>query len=549
MFNPNWMEVLILLGMIGGIAAIAAYLIQRIFVWNKPQDRSLRHIRKHALWTGIIAWALSSLAGAAQAGILTPTQLGVSNSPWHALPWFAIVAPAVAALAVHAVGQTTWPAPKSARRTAVLQYRQIRDYVDPALGWTVLGVFALTAGALVFLFFAPEFSASPAAITTDVGVPGKLHNGRAPGYVLATALATGLAVLAGGTLLVMRLIASRRSLEALGPEQNTTLRVIGMNRLLRVSATVASGFVAVAGNFLFHPAPGSQATSWINWLGVTNVAVLLVMLYWKPPVLKESTAPGAEDHQGFLPTPTTNLLFGDGPSAAKLSDSAPMAAAIAGILGGLAGLPSTPWFGWLGPLTVALVFVLLTYLGMEWLLRRNYATSGTPRTPLKAAVPKTLPAAIFVACLGLLPALVAVDSISQGGMYDWSGFGAASAHNLVPLLCAAAILCVGAAAAASVFSRPGLIGADPLLDRTLRRRALFRILRTVAGGLFAVLAVILLNLATAPHSDPGSGLGLVGAVCMLAAVILCFYPLKNLTPAGFMPSAGAQAHRSIGSGR
>ena len=549
MFKPNWMEVLILLGMFGVIAAIAAYLIQRLFFWNKSHDRSLGHIRKHALWTGIIAWALSSLAGAAQAGIVTPALSDVLGSPWDILPWFAIVAPAVAALVVHAIGQATWPAPKSARRTAVLQYRRIRDYVEPALGWTVLGVFALTAGVLAFLFFVPGFSASPAGIITDAGVPGMIHKGRVPGYVLATALATGLAVLAGGTLLVMRLIASRRSLESLSAEQNTTLRIIGMNRLLRVSATVASGFVAVAGNFLFQPAPGSQTASWTNWLGVANVAVLLVMLYWKPPALKESTAPGVGGHQDTGPGPATSLLLGDGPAAARLTNSTPMAAAIAGILGGLAGLLLTPWFGWLGPLALALVFVLLAHWGMEWLLRRNYATPGTPRTPLKAAVPTTLPVAILVACLGLAPALVAVNSISQGGMYDWRGFAGASAHNVVPLLCAAAILCVGSAAAASVLSRPGLISADPLLDRTLRRRALFRILRTVAGGLFAVLGGILLNLATAPRSNPGSGLGLVGAACMLAAVVLCFYPLKGLTPAAFMPPAGAKAHRTTGSGR
>lgn len=540
MLAPNWMEALILAGTVGVVAAVATYLAMRLFVWNKAAAKSLEHIRKHALWTGIIAWALSSLAGAARAGIYDPGQ--VQNNPWAAVPWIALIAPVVAVVGVHALGQASWPAPKSAKRVAVLEYRRVRDYVQPALGCMVLGVFAVTAAVLPFVFLAPGFISANGVILGDAGQSLLTRHGRVPGYVLASALTLALGLLVTGTLLVMRLIASRRSLEALSPEQNTTLRAIGMNRLLRVSATVASGLAAIAGNYLSQPRPDSAVTSWVNWLGILNALVLVAMLLWKPPFLDTPT-----DDAGY------NTLFGiktsarpdsgDGPAAAKLSNAAGVAAPLAGALGLLAGMLTTAWFGWLGPLTLLLVFVLLSHLGLELLLRNNYATPGTTRTRLKAAVPRGLLTSAAITGIALIPALVATAGITRGGLYDWPGFGASSPHFLVPLICVLAILGAAAGATVVVIRRPGLNDAPELLDRTLRRRSLFRIARTATGGLLAILAAALFNLGTAPTQggqSVDSSLAIVGAACIVAAVTLCFYPVKAFTPADFMPRA-AQA--------
>ena len=537
MFGINWMEMLVLVGIFGIGAAVAVYLFLRLFVWTKGQSKSLEYIRRHAYWTGLIAWAFSSLTGANRAGIYDPGQF--HQTDWSTIPWVAILGPVVAVIAVHAIGQSTWPAPKSSRRKAMLEFRRTRDYIDSSLGWTVAGIFTLTAGAIAFLFFAPGFVSAQSVILGESGQSIQTEFGRAPGYVLATALGVGFLLLAIGTALVMRLIASRRSLEHLTPEQNKTLRSIGMNRLLRVSATVASGLGAIAGNYLMQPAPDSTATSWTNWLAIVNMVVLIVMLFWKPPFL-DSETDDAGYNSLFNTGRSVETSAGDGPAAAKLSNTTGVTAPIAGTLGLLVGLLTIPWFGWLGPLTLGLVFVLLSHLGLELLLMKNYATPGTARTPLKAAIPTTLLVATAVGGLGLVPMLIMVSSINKGGTYDWPGFTGSSPHFLIPLLCAVALVIAGVASAVLAFRRPGLSNASPLLDRTLRRRSLFRICRTVGGGLFALLAAASLNIGTQPTlsgESANSIFGILGAFCLVVAATLCFYPVRDFTPADFMPSA------------
>ena len=114
MFGINWMEKLLVLGTAGMGIAVATYFILRVFVWTKGQSKSLDYIRRHAYWTGLIAWAVSSLSAAGQAGLYHYGQMYATRDPWASIPWAALFIPAAAVIAVHAIGQATWPAPKSA---------------------------------------------------------------------------------------------------------------------------------------------------------------------------------------------------------------------------------------------------------------------------------------------------------------------------------------------------------------------------------------------------------------------------------------------------
>ncbi|MDD0859208.1 hypothetical protein NHF46_18730 [Arthrobacter alpinus] len=191
----------------------------------------------------------------------------------------------VAIVAVHAIGQSTWPTPKSPRRVAVLEFRRTRDYIEPALGWAVAGIFALTAATLSWLFFAPDSSPLPASSSARVVNRFRPSTDARPDMSSPRHWVLDFFFSPSVLFLVMRLIASRRSLENLTLEQNNTLRTIGMNRLLRVSATVASGLAAIAGNYLSQPAPDSTTSSWVNWLAIVNMLALIAMLFWKPPFL------------------------------------------------------------------------------------------------------------------------------------------------------------------------------------------------------------------------------------------------------------------------
>lgn len=547
MFGINWMELLVLVGTIGVGAAVVVYLALRMFVWSKAESKSLEHIRKHALWTGIIAWAFSSLTGASRAGLYSPKQSAAPFDPavlhpvdpWSTIPFLWLIIPVVAVILVHLVGQLSWPAPKSAKRVAVLEFRQVRDYVQPALGWTVLGIFLLAGGALTWLSFAPAFP-NRASGQTSQGLFQLPLDGRIPGWMLATALGASLTILAAGTVLATRLISSRRSLEALTPEQNKTLRIIGMNRLLRVSATVASGLAAIAGNYLAQPAPDSTATSWVNWLGIVNAAVLIAMLFWKPPFL-DSPTNDAGYNVLYVPGASTAFASDDGPAAAKLTNSASAAVLPAVIVGAAVGYAMHGLFGLTGIVAVATLFVLLAHLALEFVLRRNYATPGSPRSKVRVFLPWPMYFVFAVATIGLVLALMNAHRVAASGSPNaWDGLDAPAAMYWIPGIAALAVLTVGLTVMWFVLSRPGLGNAPSALDRTLRRRSLFRIARTVTGSWFAILGVLLIMVPVAPHSNPlmpRFESGAFAALCLVIAVLVAFYPMRAFTPADFKPAA------------
>lgn len=547
MFAPNLTELLLLIGTVGVIGTILVYLYVRLVRWAPRQGQSLEHVRKHALWTGVIAWALSSVGGANRAGLIPAGPIAdpahpaaaIPLNPWDTIQFTSLFGPIAAVLLVHLIGQLTWPAPKSSRRVAVLEFRRVRDFVEPALGWTVLGIFTLSAAAVAWLAFAPGFPAVDAQAFPDGSTHGPI-DGRVPGWILATALGAALFTLALGTSGVMRLIASRRSLEALDHGQNSTLRVIGMNRLLRVSATMASGIGAIAGNFLFQPSPETPT----NWLAIATIAAAIAMFLWKPPFL-DSEAPDAAYDTLFGNKSGQRLPHDDGPAAARLVDSGTPAVVMAALVGTLTGTTLITWLGWLAPVLIGIIFIMLTYTGLEFLLRRNYATPGRPRTRLEKALPWPMCAALAISAAGLAMALslaLRAANAGLGASEGWNGQGGPASFVLVPFCCAMAVLVVGALAALLVIRRPGLEKATVELDNALRRRSLFRISRTVAAGWFAILAALLLVVPydTNPHPlAVQPNLPIFGALCIVLAALALIYPVRAFTPNQFLASGVA----------
>ncbi|MDQ0824831.1 hypothetical protein QFZ60_001004 [Arthrobacter sp. B2I5] len=265
------------------VLAGGVYFLLRSLIRGGSGSDRVAIASRHAFWVGLVGWLVSSLLPAANAGILpmSPTGTAPANIP-TALAW-----PVLGCLAVHALGQLSYP-----RDALTLQQsenpRRVRDLLPRRLGWTVLAVFGGSAAQILWTSTLPGFAPLPYESRPDDGggystVGG---DGRIPGAELAGYLGGALLVLAAGTLVVLVLITRRRALAGLTSIQDGLLRTITMNRLLRTVATVASGLAAIAGNHAARPDPAFGATSWLNPAGALNLAVLLLMLAWAPPKLE-----------------------------------------------------------------------------------------------------------------------------------------------------------------------------------------------------------------------------------------------------------------------
>ncbi|MFE4198318.1 hypothetical protein ACFRJ9_20925 [Paenarthrobacter sp. NPDC056912] len=524
---------LLLLGPVVG--AVIVYLFLRMQVWSKPQAES---VASHGLWVGIIGWMASSLQGAMNTGILTVNPTGPSAPTASGQIAGALAWPILACLTVHALGQLSYPAPKAPRRYAELTVRRIRDFLPRKLAWTTAAVFVFAALVIAWVAalpgHTPVLPTPPGqAPPSDNGYRGQGQEGRIPGWELAAWLGGALVVLAAGTLLVLVFIARRRQLETLNGDDNRALRSIATNRLLRTVATIAAGLASIAGNFAAQPAPGAMwQSSWFNYVGIVNMAVLLVMWWWRVPQLPSLVnAQKATSAGSIRADPQTH-------GAVRLTLST---GAALGVVGGLAGLA-----GWVSfmfvpgpvlrpialPAAVAIVaaLVLLAITCGELLLARNYGTANAPIHWPGQPVSRGLLS--FAAGSGLVfAAVVTVTAIGQRlllpAMPSWPGI---IAMSLV-------VAFAGSLAVLAARRRHGITESDGHqgLDAALRAITMYRIVRMLAAYCLGQAAAVLLTSAEAwgtlfPAFDrigPSPAI-MAGAILAAVAGIVAITPVRSL---------------------
>ncbi|MCT9869328.1 hypothetical protein [Paenarthrobacter aurescens] len=518
------------------VGAIIVYLFLRMQVWSKPDAQS---VASHGLWVGIIGWMASSLQGAMSAGIIRANPLG-SSAPAtpdqiaNALAW-----PIVASLAVHALGQLSYPAPKAPRRYAELKVRRIGDFLPRKLAWTTAAIFGYAALAIAWIAALPAHAPVPPTPPgleppVDNGYMGQGQDGRIPGLELALWLGGSLLVLAMGTWLVLLLIARRRQLETLDGDDNRTLRTIATNRLLRTVATIAAGLATVAGNFASQPAPGVMwQSSWFNVLGLINMVLLLMMWWWRvpelPSLLKATKTTSAATLRA---DPRTHR-------AARLSIS--IGAAL-GMLGGLALvagfaailLPGRPPETWAFPSMVGLVAVVLlaAIAAGELLTAKNYGSSDAPKEWPRQPVSKGL----LSFAIGSSLVLAVAVAFAVAGEVQPFGPKVWPAAVLVSVVVALA----GAGAILAVRRRRGIreTGGNAGLDTALRAISMYRIVRTLAAYCLGQAAVLLISTgnawygvfpsASGPDPIGPSPLPTIGMVLAVIAVIVAVTPVRSL---------------------
>lgn len=516
------------------IGALLVYLFLRVQVWSRPDARS---VESHGLWVGIIGWMASSLQGAMSAGVIRANP-GAPNAPYAsedvlvALAW-----PIAATLAVHTLGQLSYPAPKAPRRYAELTVRRIRDLLPRKLAWTTTVIFAYAAVVIALVATQPAYSAvlpapAPRSPEGTTVYTGQGQDGRIAGSELAWWLGGALTVLAAGTWLVLVLIARRRQLETLDSDDNRGLRTIAANRLLRTVSTIAAGLAGIAGNFAALPAPGTTwQSSWFNVLGLVNMAVLLVMWWWrvpKLPSLQESRKPMSGN--ALRADPRTH-------AAAKLSIS--LGAAL-GLVGALPLLTLGLWFGYfsthtqgtLGPAIVASVttaLILFVIIGGELLIARNYGDPEARQHRPQQAVSRGLLtfAIVSAAVFALAMALTGTGQSMLVATPSWPS----------TLLLTCGVGLVGAAAILAARRRRAVPEGDGELglDAALRAITTYRIVRTLAAYLLAQAGLLLLvnveaweALFPAFERIAPSPSTIIGAVLLALAVVAAVTPVRSL---------------------
>lgn len=494
---------------------------------------------QHALWVGVIGWMASSLQGAIgiiPAGRTTNPVTGpFLVTPETIIP--ALAWPILGVLGIHALGQVSYPRPKRLRRKASLHLRKIRDFLPRPLAWTTLAIFA---AASVFIAwtgtlraYAPlpygSLGKDPEGFRTIGG------DGRIAGIELAVWLGAAMVVLAAGTWAVLLLISRRRQLEQLTDHDNSMLRTIAMNRLLRTVATVASGLAVIAGNFAARPDPAAGSMSWTNFAGIPGMAVLLAMLIWAPPKLAGPAGskarlakPGRGSH------PATRLVVSIG-AALGVAAALPLLKGVffvPAIMGAAAG------YGPPGVVALVTLLVLLVLAAGELLLGCNYSAPEERRSwPRQPFGPVLLTTAILALLIFLAALVVTAHGNSllgqDGGWIPSAVLSAAGVAAALPAFFAARF-------------RHGIPGAPPGLDGALRAITVYRIVRTLAAMLMAQAGLLLLansralaavfGTSPAPPTIPWWPASLAGALLAAAAVVIAVIPVGNFAGSKRLPA-------------
>ncbi|HSL38388.1 MAG TPA: hypothetical protein VK883_16335, partial [Arthrobacter sp.] len=515
------------------LAAVAVYVVLRWVVWAPRTGSSPASVSEHALWVGVIGWLASSLQAAMNVGIIpaNPSAGGALTSAGTVLP--ALAWPVLGCLTVHALGQVSYPGPRRMRRQAVLSVRRIRDFLPRRLALTTAAIFLTAAAAIARTAALPGFAAvAPTRVSDgDYTYFNGGGDGRIPGPDVALWLGGALLVLAGGTWLVLWLIATRRQLESLDPADNTVLRTIAMNRLLRTVSTVAAGLAAIAGNFAARPDPAQGMTSWGNPEALACGVVLLVMWGWRPPRL-------ATAGLGARNRPEPGIAAGRQHPAARLVSSLGallgLAAAVPLLTGAFLAqaLLAAASYGPAGLVALMAVLVLLVIAAGELLLQHNY---GRPEAPRGWPRPSVSPALLTTAVLALLAFLVVllVTALGQARLAEGPGWVPAG-------LLTAAVGAVALPVLLMARRRRGVADAPAGLDPALRAITVHRVVRTLAAALTAQAGVLLLTQSNAwaavlgraafGETDPAATTWrpaiAAGALLGVAATVIALIPVR-----------------------
>jgi len=249
---------------------------RRAVVPSSAGRRAVRHAAVTSAGSGLLVTA----------GILVPPlylYLGLVPLGARATAVLPLAA-LVGALAVHAVGELTWPRPRHRQREARLVARSTVDVVPTAtrrLAWVWAGGVAVASTAFGLL------SDGPRSISRVVGPYEAYTVAPFPGWLWTVPLVVAAVVSVVASEVVLRLVVSRPAVEDVGEEWDMWLRRRVARRVERATQLVLGltlgGLVAMGGLSLrwlglgnghgVRPGPGLSA----GYVHAGNVLLLVAM--------------------------------------------------------------------------------------------------------------------------------------------------------------------------------------------------------------------------------------------------------------------------------
>lgn len=477
------------------------YLILRGTAWRPGGGDPVRAVRVHAMVTALIALFASGTSGYQR--LATLDGLTGRAEPLGGLDTLATVSGPVLGLSlVYIVAQYTWPRQTGAVRTARLADRRTLRYLPRKLSAVAIGVLLLSTAAIAL-----EWTSPPVEMMQVTGYR--------PGRDVAPWLLAALVMITAGFLVVLRVVARRPPLGGLHPHDDHLVRQITVNRALRTTVLMLWG----VGNTAFQawvaahhaladralgPGPGASpelppAVDVLTPItGVTSLVLMLAMLLWRSPALRQ-----LGDHTVTDPVPASSERTLGRPGTVEAvrrlrRESITVAWTFAVIVAVVTA----------GPMLSSAVEAHLVWAGLpfaavlsafglyEFAIRRGHCLSSRVSPPFSGTTPRWAWWA-----LGVSLALTAAWCV------------------LSPSISLAAI--TGALALGSVvltrvaLRRPPLGRATEAEDEAIRSSGAERILAVGAAGITLVTATACI---VTDHVWPGVGLAGLAVVCLLGPV-------------------------------
>lgn len=258
--------------------------------------------RRHGVLVSIAAWLLPLTVGPF---LLLPLATLVLRTGGIDAPaaWNAVLVGLYPAgfglgyLAVHAVGERTWPRPAGPVRRAALVHRRVAD-VAPL--WLRRTVHALAATAVAVLLVLGATGADDGRSITVEGHLGQEFSTRTaspyPGWDFAVPLLVAVVLVALAAEGVLRLVARRPAIVDADPAYDAASRMLSSHRVLRGAVLVLgcsiAGVLVVAGTALQGVELRTLgATSAIVGVLVGVGSLVVTAIPGRPATVGRSTAP------------------------------------------------------------------------------------------------------------------------------------------------------------------------------------------------------------------------------------------------------------------